>query len=180
MTHMLDCDIVVSEFELQSCCKVHFQANSLWKCVNFLTYPDHGLISTTCVLLQGWIWHLITYAGWHAIKQKTNQTWLATIPTNSFCFFLVLDKTHERSKFFPHRLRLCCGFIEINSIKCYLILLSGVIGFKLCIFFRWMFRLCIINLGFRCAYLFFSHWTFPGTGLFFIHFLPLSVKERKT
>ena len=37
--------------------------------------PSYGLNSTTTVLLEGWLWHLLTYKGWYAIKQKKpNQT----------------------------------------------------------------------------------------------------------
>ena len=31
--------------------------------------PSYGLNSTTTVLLCEWLWHLITYKGWYAIKQ---------------------------------------------------------------------------------------------------------------
>ena len=31
---------------------------------------SYGLNSTTCVLLQRWLWHLITHEGWYTIKQR--------------------------------------------------------------------------------------------------------------
>ena len=37
-------------------------------------YPlSYELDSTTTVVLEGWLWHWITYKGWYAIKQR-NQT----------------------------------------------------------------------------------------------------------
>ena len=48
---MLDCGIIVSEFELQSRYYVHFQKNTLG------LYLSYGLNSTTTVLLEEWLWH---------------------------------------------------------------------------------------------------------------------------
>ena len=39
--------------------------------------PSDGLNSTTTVLLGEWLWHLITYKGRYAIKQKSNQNLIA-------------------------------------------------------------------------------------------------------
>ena len=39
---VLDCDIVVYEFELQSCYYFHFQTNSLGKGINLLILPETG------------------------------------------------------------------------------------------------------------------------------------------
>ena len=69
MTHsieanMLDCDIVVSEFELESRYNVDFQTNTLGKGMNpLITRLSYELNSTTSVLLQGWLWHLIIHKG---------------------------------------------------------------------------------------------------------------------
>ena len=38
----MDCRIIVSEFELQSCCYVHFQKNALGKGMNPLILPAMG------------------------------------------------------------------------------------------------------------------------------------------
>ena len=53
---VLDCGLKVSEFKLQSCYYVHFWTNTLGKGMNHLM-PHYGLISTTAVLLQGWLCH---------------------------------------------------------------------------------------------------------------------------
>ena len=52
-----DCNIVVSKFKLQLRYHVYFQINTQGKGVNPLIFPSYGLISTTTVLLQGWVWH---------------------------------------------------------------------------------------------------------------------------
>ena len=49
---------------------VHFWTNALGNGMNPHSY---GLNGITAVLLQGWLWHLITPEGWYAIKQR-NQT----------------------------------------------------------------------------------------------------------
>ena len=37
--------------------------------------PSYGLISTTTVFTEGWLWYEITQEGWYAIKTKNpNQT----------------------------------------------------------------------------------------------------------
>ena len=54
----MDCGIVVSEFVLQSRYYVDFRANTLGKGMNPPIYPpNHGLNSTTTVLLGEWLWH---------------------------------------------------------------------------------------------------------------------------
>ena len=68
MVKAMDCKIVVSEFVLQSRYYVHFRARYE------PPYPPcYGLNSTTTVLQGDWLWHLIAYKGWYAIKQR-NQT----------------------------------------------------------------------------------------------------------
>ena len=42
MVKAMDCEIVVSKFELQSCDDVHFRANTLGKGMNPLILPDMG------------------------------------------------------------------------------------------------------------------------------------------
>ena len=41
---MLDCNIVITEFELQSCYRIHFRANALRKGINTLIFFIMGLI----------------------------------------------------------------------------------------------------------------------------------------
>ena len=67
---VLNSDILVSEFELQSCYYVHFPINTLEKIVNPLILQAYELNSTTSAFLQGWLWHWITNKVWYAIKQK--------------------------------------------------------------------------------------------------------------
>ena len=57
MANLLDCDIIVSEFKLQSCYYIHFQAKAHGKCMNLLFPFSNGLNYNTTVLLQGWLWH---------------------------------------------------------------------------------------------------------------------------
>ena len=58
VAHVLDCNIVVSEFKFQLHCYIHFWSNALRKAMNpFLIPPSYGLNSTTTVFLQGWLWH---------------------------------------------------------------------------------------------------------------------------
>ena len=73
MVKVMDCRIVVSKFELQSCYYIHFQTNTLGKGMNPPYPPSYGLNSTTSVLLGEWFRHWITYKSWYAIKQ-INQT----------------------------------------------------------------------------------------------------------
>ena len=54
VAYVLDCDIVVSEFELQSHNYANFRTNSLRKCMEpFLSNPSERLNSTTSLFLQG-------------------------------------------------------------------------------------------------------------------------------
>ena len=55
VSNMLNCDIVVSEFKLQSQCCVHFQTNILGKGMNLLILSSNELNNTITVLLQGWL-----------------------------------------------------------------------------------------------------------------------------
>ena len=60
MVKTMDCEIVVSEFELRSNYSsyyVHFRTNTLGKSMN-PPYPlSYGLNSTTTVLLGEWLWN---------------------------------------------------------------------------------------------------------------------------
>ena len=49
MANVLDCNIVVSEFEPQSCYYVHFGTNTLGKGINSLIPTSYGLNSATTV-----------------------------------------------------------------------------------------------------------------------------------
>ena len=60
MAKVLDCEIVVSEFELQSVYYVHFWTNSFGKDMNLSILACNGLNNTTTILLQGWFWYQIT------------------------------------------------------------------------------------------------------------------------
>ena len=53
VANMLDCDIIVNEFKLQSCYHVHFQTNTLRKGINILIISSYVLNSTPSVILQG-------------------------------------------------------------------------------------------------------------------------------
>ena len=57
MTNVLDCDIVISEFKIQSLYYIHFQTNILWKGMNSFIPRPHGLNSTITVLLEEWLFH---------------------------------------------------------------------------------------------------------------------------
>ena len=46
VANVQDCDIIVSEFELQSRDYVHFRANIIWKSMNILIPASNGLIET--------------------------------------------------------------------------------------------------------------------------------------
>ena len=67
---MPEYDIVVSEFELQSHCYIHFRINKLGKDMNLFIPLSNGLNSTLTVPLKGWVGHWITHEGWYAIKQR--------------------------------------------------------------------------------------------------------------
>ena len=71
MATVLDSDIFVSEFELQSSYYAQFQTNTLEKGINPpYTSSCGGLDSIIVVLLQGCPGYLITYEGWYAFKQR--------------------------------------------------------------------------------------------------------------
>ena len=59
VANLIDHNIVVSEFEFQMCCCIHFQINTLGKGMNTLIPPptSYGLNDTTTVLPQGWLLH---------------------------------------------------------------------------------------------------------------------------
>ena len=50
---VLDCDIVVSEFNFQFSCYIHFQTNTHGKGMNTLSLPSSELNNTTSILLFG-------------------------------------------------------------------------------------------------------------------------------
>ena len=77
VANVLDCDLVESEFKLQSLYYI------LWEPPYLLSY---GLNSTTTVLLQGW--HSITNKGWYAIKQRSGVQLQIPPPTNFVAFSL--------------------------------------------------------------------------------------------
>ena len=53
MTSVVDCDIVVGEFEFYSGYYVHFRTNTVGKGMNNL-YPHRYGLNSIVVLLQGW------------------------------------------------------------------------------------------------------------------------------
>ena len=57
MVKALDCRVVVSEFELQSCDYVSFLTNTLGKGYEPPYPPSYGLNSVTAVLLEVLLWH---------------------------------------------------------------------------------------------------------------------------
>ena len=57
VANVLDCDIVVSEFEHHSPYYVHFRTNTLGEGVNPLITPSYGLNSVTTVFKQEWLRH---------------------------------------------------------------------------------------------------------------------------
>ena len=63
--------------------------------------PSYRLNSTTTVLLEGWLWHQITYKGWCAIKQRNQE------PINNYTFF-------DKNLIF---LTACILFLEHFTIK---------------------------------------------------------------
>ena len=44
--------------------------NNLWEEYESSYPPSYVLNSTTTIFLEAWLWHLITYKGWYAIKQR--------------------------------------------------------------------------------------------------------------
>ena len=79
VANVLDCDIVVTKFELKSRYYVYFRTNTFGKKVWSFSYiPSCWLNSTTTVLLLGHLWYWITHEGWYAVKQR-NQTFFCAI-----------------------------------------------------------------------------------------------------
>ena len=71
--YMLDCDILVSVFELKSCRHVHFQTHDLWK--GEIPYCSCcGLNSNPFVFLQGRGSYFITLKSKFSIKQRNQAT----------------------------------------------------------------------------------------------------------
>ena len=70
MANVLDCNTVVSEFELQSHYDVYFRINAPWERYETPYITSYVFNSIIAVLLQAWIWHLITYEGWYVMKRK--------------------------------------------------------------------------------------------------------------
>ena len=68
MVKVLDCIIVVREFELPCCYYVPFRTKTLRKGMKPLIY---GVKRSTIVFQKGGIWHLITREDWHGIKYQT-------------------------------------------------------------------------------------------------------------
>ena len=56
MVKVMDCGIVVGEFELQSRYYVHFRTNILGKGINSLS-SSYGWNSSDAILLECWLWH---------------------------------------------------------------------------------------------------------------------------
>ena len=73
VANVLECDLIVSEFELQSRYYIHFQTNTLGKHIYPLIHPSYGLNSTTTILLQ-------------ANKKKANNVWYVIKQRNQTCF----------------------------------------------------------------------------------------------
>ena len=94
MANVLDCDIVVSEFELQSRYNIHFHTNTFWKGMTPSYSPRYGLNSTTTVLLQGRAWRQITHEVWYNIKQRnqTNKDYHIIKPINTILMVLIEKK----------------------------------------------------------------------------------------
>ena len=86
LANVFDFSLVVGEFELQSCCYIHFRRSDLWIDNYSLISPplSSGLNSTTTVLLQRWLW--IRQSVWYAIKQRY-QNKLITLVSNIFVVF---------------------------------------------------------------------------------------------
>ena len=73
MAKVLDSGLEVNEFELQLCCYVLFQTDTLGESYDsFIPTSCHNCVLNiiTAVLLQGWLWHQITQEGWYATEQR--------------------------------------------------------------------------------------------------------------
>ena len=69
MAKLLDCDIVLSEFDLHSRCYIHFRTNTLGKGMNPLI-PTAMEWNSVINVQQEWLWHWITNEVWYDIKQR--------------------------------------------------------------------------------------------------------------
>ena len=97
---VVGCDIVVSEFELQSHYYVLFRA---WEDMTPTYTPSYGsLNSTTTVFLQEWLWHYISSQTWYAIKQRNLTRNCLFCPQNVY-FSLVF----YRKYFYWHFIEQC-------------------------------------------------------------------------
>ena len=56
VANVLDCDIIVNEFELQSHYHVHIRTNTLGKGMKSVIPPAEKLDSIA-VVLRGWLWY---------------------------------------------------------------------------------------------------------------------------
>ena len=63
--------------------------HSLWERYEPSYPPSYGLNSITTILLEGWLWHWITYKSWYAIKQR-NQTKLTLINSVDFHLYITI------------------------------------------------------------------------------------------
>ena len=57
MANVMNSDLTLSIFKLQSCCYVNILTNNIEKGIEPPYPPIYRLKSTTTVLLQGWLWH---------------------------------------------------------------------------------------------------------------------------
>ena len=70
---LLDCDILVNEFELQLWYCIHFWTNTLGKGMSSLIpLPSYELNNTSTILLQKWLWNWITHKDWYTKENKPN------------------------------------------------------------------------------------------------------------
>ena len=88
VANVLDCNIIVSKFKLQSCYYVHFQINNIGKDMSPLILP--------AVHLQGWLWHWITHKGWYAIKQRNESK---SVKISTLRWFSLLSKENVGEPF---------------------------------------------------------------------------------
>ena len=90
---------------LQSHYYIHFSTNTLWKVIGLHYLRDYMLNCITAILLQWWLWYLITQERWYAIKQrkqtntlilgnypllretKTSQSWETKVGMSDFLYF---------------------------------------------------------------------------------------------
>ena len=90
VANVMDCGIVVNEFELQSRLNVRFWANTLWKSINPLIILYYWLNVTTTILRQGLLWHKIIHEGWYTIKHRSRN-----IYTKGFTVFQICCIFHS-------------------------------------------------------------------------------------